>query len=760
MKLSTPLRILAVCLFLAFLVVALGASDVYAKKPTPTPKPPTKIQPPGGNQGAAPLPHQKQGRITNADRIAASKNAAKARAAAGVRVTPNTKMIAPNNKEQLKTPGPYAGVLGTPDYWGTVPNSANSPFPTSIGIFGDGEDALVQPVVTGGAVTGVTILNGGSDYTAAATTAVVVGGNGAGAVLGVPVIVNGGIAALTLLNGGSGYSATPTVTISAPPAGGTQATAAAIVTSGVIRGFTVSNVGAGYVIATVTITDGTGLGASAVAVVGNGVIASIPVTSGGTGYDTPATGLASYGLRKFVDTLPNLVVGVADTTSFPVSLNGGPAPAADYYEVALVQYTQKMHSDLPPTLLEGYVQILTPAIAASCANGGAGVPLTYLSGSPILNAQGTQVIGCQAPSYLGPVLVAQKNTPIRVKFTNYLPTNAGGNLFIPVDTTYMGAGEGPVDANGNPCDSTMQVCANYSQNRATLHLHGGNTPWISDGTPHQWTTPAGENTKYPKGVSVGYVPDQWYDGSGNPITACMGQTTCTAAGATNNPGPGSLTFYYTNQQSARLMFYHDHAYGITRLNVYGGEAAGYLIQDLYEDDLEDGTNVTGINPSLKKVLPADNIELPLVFQDKTFVPDTKTGGQLAAEDPTWDTTKYGGYGGLWFPHIYMTNQNPWDISGANAMGRWDWGPWFWPPFTNQQYGPLPNPYACGGKLANAATCATEPPQVPSTPNPSGVPEGFMDTPLVNGMAYPVLTVAPQAYRFQILNASNDRTLNL
>ena len=34
-----------------------------------------------------------------------------------------------------------------------------------------------------------------------------------------------------------------------------------------------------------------------------------------------------------------------------------------------------------------------------------------------------------------------------------------------------------------------------------------------------------------------------------------------------------MTFYYTNQQSARLLFYHDHAYGITRLNVYAGEAA-------------------------------------------------------------------------------------------------------------------------------------------------------------------------------------------
>ena len=38
-----------------------------------------------------------------------------------------------------------------------------------------------------------------------------------------------------------------------------------------------------------------------------------------------------------------------------------------------------------------------------------------------------------------------------------------------------------------------------------------------------------------------------------------------------------MTFDYTNQQSARLMFYHDHAWGITRLNVYAGEAAGYMI---------------------------------------------------------------------------------------------------------------------------------------------------------------------------------------
>ena len=43
---------------------------------------------------------------------------------------------------------------------------------------------------------------------------------------------------------------------------------------------------------------------------------------------------------------------------------------------------------------------------------------------------------------------------------------------------------------------------------------------------------------------------------------------------------------------------------------------------------------------------------------------------------------------------------------------------------------------------------------------SFVPEAYQDTPLVNGTAYPTLTVDPKAYRFRILNASNDRYFNL
>jgi FtsP/CotA-like multicopper oxidase with cupredoxin domain len=170
---------------------------------------------------------------------------------------------------------------------------------------------------------------------------------------------------------------------------------------------------------------------------------------------------------------------------------------------------------------------------------------------------GVNAVAPPPQSYLGPVILAAKDRPVRVLFKNLLPTGAGGNLFIPVDSTYMGA-DGP-------------------DNRATLHLHGGATPWISDGTPHQWTTPIGDPTPL-KGVSTQSVPDMYFDGFGNIVpfcttsvsTNCYPNGTFTGtlpAGATNNAPNGEMTFYWTNQQGGRLMFYHDHAYGITRLNV-------------------------------------------------------------------------------------------------------------------------------------------------------------------------------------------------
>ena len=50
--------------------------------------------------------------------------------------------------------------------------------------------------------------------------------------------------------------------------------------------------------------------------------------------------------------------------------------------------------------------------------------------------------------------------------------------------------------------------------------------------------------------------------------------------------------------------------------------------------------------------------------------------------------------------------------------------------------------------------------MPGTPNPSMGMENYNDTPMINGTAYPKLTVQPKSYRFRILNAANDRFFNL
>ena len=412
-------------------------------------------------------------------------------------------------------------------------------------------------------------------------------------------------------------------------------------------------------------------------------------------FDAQGNHIAGTGIRKFVDTLPGLGPSHANNLGKYISvaqpIPNSAYPNDDYYEIGVEDFQHQWSTDLPPTSqVRGYRDL-----------------------NPLSDGQ---------PHYLGPFIFAEADKPVRLKFVNNLGLGSAGNLFLPVDKTLMGAGDGPlqkgVDAQGNP------VYEQYTENRALIHLHGGKTPWISDGTPHQWIVPKGDPTPYKRGVSARNVPDM------------------------TDPGDGAMTYYFTNQQNARQMFYHDHTSGMTRLNFYAGEASGYMITDQYEKDLIDGTNLSGINPGLKQVLPTSNDEhrygIPLVIADKTFVPDA---AQLAATDPTWN---WGPMGNLWYPHVYMPNQNPYDISGANGMGRYDWGQWFWPSFPSK-VGAKPNPYY---------GAPGEPPMMPGVPHPSAVPEAFMDVMTVNGTAFPTMPVDRKAYRFRILNASTERYVNL
>ncbi len=257
--------------------------------------------------------------------------------------------------------------------------------------------------------------------------------------------------------------------------------------------------------------------------------------------------------------------------------------------------------------------------------------------------------------HLGGVIIANRGVASRLRFTNTLPTPH----LLPVDITLPGA--------------------NQAQNRIATHLHGGEMPWTYDGGPFDWWAPSGQS-----GLSFLNGPGSITDNiPGMPMAA------------------GQADYFYPNNQSHRLMWYHDHAHGITRLNAYAGIATGYLLLDQTVIDYI----VAGKIPGLASTIP-------LVFQDKKFV-DPAT---IAITDPTWSIVArpdVQSLGSLWYEHVYNPAEFKLKKGGA-----------FLPP-----------------------------------PNPSAIPEFFGDTILCNGTVYPLATVEAKRYRFLILNATNARFFN-
>lgn len=184
-------------------------------------------------------------------------------------------------------------------------------------------------------------------------------------------------------------------------------------------------------------------------------------------------------------------------------------------------------------------------------------------------------------TYPGGTFVVQKGQPISVKWTNNLVDSSGNPLphLLPVDSTVHWAD--PLKQGHIPGPYTGPV-------PIVTHLHGGHTAANSDGLPDAWFTPDTNGDGQPE-----------YKGSlYNPI------------------------YNYNNDQDAATLWYHDHALGITRLNVYAGLAGFYILRDQYDTGkVEDPNTPQKENPL---GLPAGPYEIPLVVQDRMFTAD----GQL------------------------------------------------------------------------------------------------------------------------------------
>lgn len=195
------------------------------------------------------------------------------------------------------------------------------------------------------------------------------------------------------------------------------------------------------------------------------------------------------------------------------------------------------------------------------------LPPTTLWGFNPQNALG--ITGVPEQKHLGGIVVTQRGKPVQITFRNNLPNQH----ILPIDTSIMGA--------------------DGAQNRTSVHLHGGLVPWITDGGPFAWWDPQG-------GQGVSFLNNQILR-PGETVPA------------------NEAEYYYPNGHSARFVWYHDHAIGITRLNAYAGIASGYIIRDVFEEKVL--VKLLG----LPKFIENGGRELPIVIQEKLFNADGSLG---------------------------------------------------------------------------------------------------------------------------------------
>jgi spore coat protein A len=231
----------------------------------------------------------------------------------------------------------------------------------------------------------------------------------------------------------------------------------------------------------------------------SGHAAALPV------YRKPAS------LERYIDPLPIPKRLIPETTG-----KGG-----TQYRVRMLEFTQQMHSQLPPTRLWGY-----------------------------------------EGHYPGPTFETLRGEPIAVQWENRLPSQ---HIFQ-VDPRIHGAMP--------PAPAV----------RTVPHLHGSRSPSDSDGLPEKWFA-SGQSARY----------------------------------------------HYPNDQAAATLWYHDHAVGITRLNVYAGLSGFFLLRDDEERSMG---------------LPSGEYEVPLVLQDRTL----DDQGQLVYS-PTFDDGQRP-LPGFWAPELF------------------------------------------------------------------------------------------------------------
>jgi FtsP/CotA-like multicopper oxidase with cupredoxin domain len=310
----------------------------------------------------------------------------------------------------------------------------------------------------------------------------------------------------------------------------------------------------------------------------------------------------------------------------------------DYYEISMKQFAQQiLPAGLPATTVWGY-----GAISAASPSGRA----LLLHNAPSLTIE------------------AHVNRPVRVKWINDLKDGAGNYLphLLPVDPTLHWA-----NPPGGTDHRDTRPVFDLTPERYTgpvpivTHVHGAvGVGDESDGYAEAWFLPAALN------IPAGYATEgTWYNFFGGKAATNFGVAW----------GPGFATFQYPNQNRASTIWYHDHALGMTRLNVYAGPAGFYIVRggpagDAAVLDTRFGTPAVLPGPAPKEndKFPPNKtyFEIPIAIQDRSFnndgslfYPDTRAFFDGIAGPYIPDTDLSPIWNPEFFGNMIMVNGNTW-----------------------------------------------------------------------------------------------------
>jgi spore coat protein A len=217
------------------------------------------------------------------------------------------------------------------------------------------------------------------------------------------------------------------------------------------------------------------------------------------------------------------------------------------------------------------------------------------------------------PRWPGRTIEAQKNVATTAVYTNALQASNGSppflQQFLSQDLTIHWA-----DPIGT---SARNQCVQGTENGGDFFTDGGGVATNDAGVI------GGTQNAVPPACQVPYagpVPTVPHLHGAEVLSAFDGHPDAwfTSGLALTGPGFVSNIYDYPNQQEATTLWFHDHSLGTTRLNVYSGLAAFYLIRDARD---------TGrVNNPI--ALPAGELEQELLIADRMF----DTNGQLIFPD--------------------------------------------------------------------------------------------------------------------------------